>query len=205
MRAKWRESGGTPQMGPPLERYLLIFSAVAQARLALGSKWPLTHLGVWFVCALLTPRTGTNAAGAARWSAAAAPECWHTRTAASVRPHTHLHKHNLAWVSQVQNICIHGRFCIGFTTYSVSSNRETWLSALTLRRPWIMLECFYGCIYGSVVVLAELSWLNIYIFPPPVLQNAAFWGWNWPMRPSSAEHTHADSLHMSVLISTCAW
>lgn len=81
----------------------------------------------------------------------------HTRTAASVCPHTHLHKHNLAWVSQVQNICIHGRFCIGFTTYSVSSNRETWLSALTLRRPWIMLECFYGCIYGSVVVLAELS------------------------------------------------
>lgn len=81
----------------------------------------------------------------------------HARTLASVRPRTHLHKHNLDWVSQVQNICIHGRFCIGFTTYSVSSNRETWLSALTLGRPWIMPECFYGCIYGSVVVLAELS------------------------------------------------
>lgn len=75
----------------------------------------------------------------------------------NARSHTHLHKHNLDWVNQVQNICIHGRFCIGFTTYSVSSHRETWLSALTLRRPWIMLECFYGCIYGSAVVLAQLS------------------------------------------------
>lgn len=79
------------------------------------------------------------------------PACTRTHT------HTHLHKRNLDWVIQVQNICIHGGFCIGFTTYSVSSHRETWLPELTLRRPWIMLECFYGCIYGSVVVLAELS------------------------------------------------
>ncbi len=37
------------------------------------------------------------------------------------RSHTHLHNHNLDWVSQVQSICIHGGFCIGSTTYSVSS------------------------------------------------------------------------------------
>lgn len=113
----------------------------------------LRHIPVSDLCARLTLRTGASAAGARRWSAAAAPECWHTwREAKRAGTHAHLHKHNLDWVSQVQNICIHGRFCIGCTTYSVSSNCGTWLSAFTLRRPWTTLECFYGYVYGSVLL-----------------------------------------------------
>lgn len=80
------------------------------------------------------------------------------------RTHTHTHSHNLDWVSQVQSICIHGRFCIGSTTYSVPSNCGTWLFTFTLRRPWTVLECVYGCIYGSMV-LPEWIHLAECIFP----------------------------------------
>ena len=76
----------------------------------------------------------------------------HAEQQTRTHAHTHLHNHNLDWVSQVQSICIHGRFCIGSTTYSVPSNCGTWLSAFTLRRPWTMLECGYGYIYGSMVL-----------------------------------------------------
>lgn len=75
-----------------------------------------------------------------------------THAEQQTRTHTHLHNHNLDWVSQVQSICIHGRFCIGSTTYSVSSNCGTWLSTFTLRRPWTVLKCVYGCIYGNMVL-----------------------------------------------------
>lgn len=67
-----------------------------------------------------------------------------THAEQKMRVHMHPYNHNLDWVSQVQSICIHGRFCIGSTTYSVPSNCWTWLSILTLRRPWTVLECVYG-------------------------------------------------------------
>lgn len=96
----------------------------------------------------------------------------HMQSSERADAHAHLHKHNLDWVSQVQNICIHGRFCIGSTTYSVSSNCGTWLSTFTLRRPWTMLECFYGCIYGSVVLV---YWIppteSIFFFTQITLKN----------------------------------
>lgn len=53
-KTKWHKPAVCPQVyreGPPLKWCLLIFSVAAQARLTLGSKWPLTHLRVWFVCA----------------------------------------------------------------------------------------------------------------------------------------------------------
>lgn len=87
-----------------------------------------------------------------------------TRAERDVRVHTQPPNHRLGWVSQVQSICIHGRFCIGSTTYSAPSRRWTWLSILTLRRPWSVLECVYGWVYG-IMVLPESVHLAECIFP----------------------------------------
>lgn len=133
---------------------------------SLSAQNGLRHISMSDLCVCLTLRTVVNSAGARRWSAAAAAaECWHTcRAEKKARTHTHTHSHNLDWVSQVQSICIHGRFCIGSTTYSVPSNCGTWLFTFTLRRPWTVLECVYGCIYGSMV-LPEWIHLAECIFP----------------------------------------
>lgn len=132
----------------------------------------------------------------------------HMQSSERADAHAHLHKHNLDWVSQVQNICIHGRFCIGSTTYSVSSNCGTWLSTFTLRRPWTMLECFYGCIYGSVVLvywipptesifffLTQITLKNIFKYKKYL--KVAFFCWSyWSRWQTSSEYTRIQSVHL---------
>lgn len=66
------------------------------------------------------------------------------------RAHAHLHTSAISTGSAgFKTFVFMEGFCIGCTTYSVSSNGGTWLSAFTLTRPWPVLECFLWAVFTA--------------------------------------------------------
>lgn len=133
-----------------------------------------------------------------------------THAEQKTRAHIHSYNHNLDWVSQVQSICIHGRFCIGSTTYSVLSNCWTWLSILTLRRPWTVLECVYGCIYGRMVLPEGVHNTKVQCFDAQIdLCCTSARSMHvlvlWICRATSTAHTYSHTQTMSLKASTELW